>query len=78
MSGRVRSEDTVVRLAMPRLRGNDSGRAGGLTEEERQVLLAVLAEVTAELDELHVRTRQIAARLHRAGTASPVHETGAA
>ncbi|NVI85765.1 hypothetical protein [Actinomadura sp. BRA 177] len=78
MSGRVRSEDKVVRLAMPRLRSNDTGRAGGLTEEERQILLAELAEITAELDELHARTRQITARVHRAGTAAPDRETGAA
>lgn len=53
-------------------------KAVGLTEEERQILLAELAEITAELDELHDRTRQITARVHRAGTASPVRETGAA
>ena len=78
MSGCVRSEDKVVRLAMPRLRGNDTARAGGLTEHERQLLLAELAEITAELDELHDRARQITARVHRAGTAIPAGKTGAA
>jgi hypothetical protein len=53
-------------------------RAVGLTEQERQILLAELAEITAELDELHARARQIASRVHQAGTAEPSHETGAA
>ncbi|WP_152564053.1 MULTISPECIES: hypothetical protein [Actinomadura] len=78
MSGRVRSEDKVVRLSGPRLRSNATGRAGGLSEGERQLLLAELAEITAELDELRARTQQITARVHRAGTAIPARETGAA
>jgi hypothetical protein len=53
-------------------------KAVGLTEEERQILLAELAEITAELDEFHARTRQIAARVHAAESASPTPESGAA
>ncbi|GAA2162083.1 hypothetical protein [Actinomadura napierensis] len=62
MSGRVRSEDKVVRLAMPRVRSNGR-RPSRLTEQERQVLLSELAEVTAELNELQARTMEIAARV---------------
>lgn len=78
MSGRVGSEDRVVRLATPRLRSNGTGRVGGLSEEERQILLGELAEIAAELDELHARTRQITARVHAAGAAPPACESGAA
>ncbi|WP_433465936.1 hypothetical protein [Spirillospora sp. CA-128828] len=53
-------------------------KAVGLTEEERQILLAELAEIAAELDELHARTRQITARVHGAESAFPPRETGAA
>ncbi|QXJ22788.1 hypothetical protein AGRA3207_003848 [Actinomadura graeca] len=78
MSGRVHSGDKVVRLAKPRLHGNGAGQAGGLSEEERQIPLAELAEITAELDELHARTRQITARFHGAATPAPANEFGAA
>lgn len=53
-------------------------KAVGLTEDERQILLAELAEIAAELDELHARTWQIAARVHGAESADPAHESGAA
>ncbi|URM98402.1 hypothetical protein LUW76_30910 [Actinomadura madurae] len=53
-------------------------KAVGLTEEERQILLAELAEIAAELDELHTRTCQITARVHVAESASPPRENGAA
>jgi hypothetical protein len=63
MSGRVRSEDKVLRLTMAHVRSNGTKRATRLTEEERQILLAELAEVTAELNELQARTMEIAARV---------------
>ncbi|TDC57919.1 hypothetical protein E1281_03150 [Actinomadura sp. KC345] len=50
----------------------------GLTEEERQILLAELAEFAAELDELHARARQIAARVQGAEPAGSARESGAA
>ncbi|WP_152563790.1 hypothetical protein [Actinomadura welshii] len=53
-------------------------KAVGLTEEERQILLAELAEIAAELDELHARTWQITARVHAAESASTPRENGAA
>ena len=53
-------------------------RAVVLTEEERQILLAELAEITAELDDLNARTQQITARVHRAATASSSRKTDAA
>ncbi|MEV3925459.1 hypothetical protein [Actinomadura coerulea] len=68
----------MVRLAAPRRQSNGTGRANGLTGEERQILLAELAEIAAELDDLQARTLHITARVHRAGTATPAHETGAA
>lgn len=52
-------------------------KAVGLTEDERQILLAELAEITAELDELQTRTRNITARVQGAES-SPVREPGAA
>ncbi|GAA2607579.1 hypothetical protein GCM10010411_47260 [Actinomadura fulvescens] len=56
---------------MPRVVRIDSARSmqpGGkkairLTEEEREILLKELAEVTAELDELQSRTVELAARV---------------
>ncbi|WP_433227823.1 hypothetical protein [Actinomadura formosensis] len=68
---------TVVRIS-PARQSMTRKKAVGLTEEERQILLAELAEITAELDELHAQTRQITARVHRAGTAAPECEPGAA
>jgi hypothetical protein len=53
-------------------------KAVGLTEEEPQLLLAELAGITAELDELHARTRQITARVHGAESTCPTRESGAA
>ncbi|RKS79578.1 hypothetical protein BZB76_1052 [Actinomadura pelletieri DSM 43383] len=53
-------------------------KAVGLTEEERQILLTELAEITVELDELNARTRQITARVHGAESAAPTPESGAA
>jgi hypothetical protein len=44
-------------------------RAVKLTEEERQILLAELAEVTAELDGLQARSLEIAARIQAASSA---------
>ena len=44
-------------------------RAVGLTEQERQILLAELAEITAELDELQQRAAQIATRVGSTGSA---------
>ncbi|MUN38199.1 excisionase family DNA-binding protein [Actinomadura sp. NEAU-AAG5] len=60
---------------MPRQQSGDTGRGGGLSEEERQILLAELAEITAELDELHTRTRQITARVHGADAPIAARET---
>ncbi|SFP73779.1 hypothetical protein SAMN04489713_1178 [Actinomadura madurae] len=67
----------VVRIP-PARRSMTRKKAVALTEEERQILLAELAEIAAELDELHARTRQITARVHKAESASPTRETGAA
>lgn len=78
MSGRVGFENKVTQLVKPRSGSNGAGRACGLTEEERQILLAELAEITAELDELQARARQIAARVHGADAVSPARESGAA
>lgn len=63
MSGRVRSDDKVVRLGMAPGRGKGTRRAVRLTEREREVLLNELAEVTAELNALQARTMDIAARV---------------
>lgn len=74
MRDRRRSPDAnrVVPLDSPRLRSRT--RPIGLTDEEREILLAELAEIAAELDELQTRTAEIRARVNRA---SP-HRTGAA
>jgi hypothetical protein len=69
MSGRRHSDDKVVRLDMPRTRGKATtksratGRAIRLTEEERQILLAELAEVTAALNDIQARTMELAAQV---------------
>lgn len=63
MSGRVRSQDKVVRLGMAPGRAKGTRRAARLTERERELLLAELAEVTAELNALQARTMDIAARV---------------
>ncbi|MFB4318132.1 hypothetical protein [Actinomadura sp. 21ATH] len=63
MSTRGRAEDKVVRLDMPRSRSNTLRKAVKLTEEERHLLLAELAEVTAELNWLQARSMEIAARV---------------
>jgi hypothetical protein len=69
MSGRGGAGSKVVRLDIPRTRGNATRRAVRLTEEERQVLLNELAEVTAQLNEIQSRSMEIAARvLHTAST----------
>ncbi|NKZ03440.1 hypothetical protein [Actinomadura latina] len=67
----------VVRIS-PARQSMTRKKAVGLTEEERQLLLAELAEITAELDELHARTRQITARVHGAESTCPARESGAA
>ncbi|GAA1899639.1 hypothetical protein [Actinomadura bangladeshensis] len=67
----------VVRIS-PARQSMTRKKAVGLTEEERQLLLAELAEITAELDELHARTQQITARVHGAESTCPARESGAA
>ena len=63
MSGRGGSEDKVVRLNAPRVASKARRRAVRLTEEERQILLDELAEVTAQLNEIQARTMEIATRV---------------
>lgn len=75
MTGNRRA--AVVRIP-PARQSMTRKKAVGLTEEERQLLLAELAEITAELDELHARTRQITARVHGAESTCPARESGAA
>jgi hypothetical protein len=70
MSRRLRftRSERVVRLG-----GADSRqgtRPSGLTEEERRILLAELAEISAELDDLQTRTQEITTRVNRAGSAT--------
>ncbi|MFD0851144.1 hypothetical protein ACFQ07_02860 [Actinomadura adrarensis] len=68
MSTRGPANSKVVRLD-PRARDNAPRRAINLTEEERQILLAELAEVTAELHWLQNRSLELAARvLDKPGT----------
>jgi hypothetical protein len=69
MSGRGRTERKVVRLDMSRVRSNGTRQRVKLTEAERQVLLAELARVTAELHGLQVRTMDLTSRvLNTSGT----------
>ncbi|MDL4776361.1 hypothetical protein [Actinomadura xylanilytica] len=63
MSSRGRSDHKVVQLHMPRGRSGAAKRPIRLTEEERQILLSELAEVTAALNEIQARTMEIAARV---------------
>jgi ubiquinone biosynthesis protein UbiJ len=51
------------RQGTPPVRAITRKRATALTDEERQLLLAELAEIMAELDELQSRTAEIAARV---------------
>jgi ubiquinone biosynthesis protein UbiJ len=59
----------VVRIESARTRTPNRRRAISLTDEEREILLAELAEIMAELDELKDRTAQITARVNAAGSA---------
>ncbi|SEG94716.1 hypothetical protein SAMN04489712_15018 [Thermomonospora echinospora] len=52
-----------TRTDLPPVRAITRKRATGLTEEERRLLLAELAEIMAELDELQSRASEIAARV---------------
>jgi hypothetical protein len=65
MTGRRRISDAarIVSIDSPRGRAMNGKREMGLTNEERQLLLGELAEITAELDELHHRATEIAARI---------------
>jgi hypothetical protein len=69
MSTPGHAESKVVRLNMPRTGSSAARRPVKLTEEERQILLAELAEVTAELNWLQGRTLDLASRvLNTSGT----------
>jgi hypothetical protein len=57
------SSRDVVELGPAASRSPMRKRQMGLTEEERRILLAELAEIAAELDELQERTAEIAARV---------------
>ncbi|GAA2134669.1 hypothetical protein [Actinomadura napierensis] len=58
------SHGKIVRLDASRAHGrNGRRRAVGLTEEERQILFAMLAEIAAELDELQDRTAELSMRV---------------
>jgi len=65
MTDRRRRTDrsAVVPLDAPYRHREIKKRVAGLTEEERQILLAELAEITAELDELQSRAVEIASRI---------------
>lgn len=56
--------------ALPPARGRTSMRKRqmALTAQERQILLAELAEIAAELDEMQERTAQLVARVTRRST----------
>ena len=64
----------IVRLASEHTTAHSTAPARkkgmGLTETERQLLLAELAEITAELDELYDRAAAIAARV-KGGSSAP-------
>jgi hypothetical protein len=53
----------VVRLDSAHTKAPARKKGIGLTETERQLLLKELAEIMAELDELHDRAAAIAARV---------------
>jgi hypothetical protein len=53
----------IIPIDSPRARVTNRKREMGLTDEERRLLLDELAEITAELDELHNRAAEIAARV---------------
>ena len=59
----------VVRLDSVHAKTSVREKGIGLTETERQLLLEELAEIMAELDELHDRAAEIAARVK--GRSSP-------
>ncbi|GAA2614287.1 hypothetical protein GCM10010411_56520 [Actinomadura fulvescens] len=63
MTSSPRSDTNVVKLVRPRTVNQVGTRPISLTEEERQLLLEQLAEVTAELHELQHRTVDLAARI---------------
>ncbi|TDE26443.1 hypothetical protein [Actinomadura sp. 6K520] len=77
MTGDQWTPTTASVVQIPARHSKTRKRAVGLTEEERQILLTEIAEITAELDELQTRTQDIAARVHRAES-SPAREAGAA
>ena len=57
------SSARIVRLDAAQPKGPARKKGIGLTETERQLLLAELAEIMAELDDLHDRAAAIAARV---------------
>lgn len=59
------STGQVVRLDSVQDRTAGRKKAMRLTEDERRILLADLAEITAELDDLHERAATITARVAR-------------
>jgi predicted phage-related endonuclease len=77
-SSRRTSEAASVVQINPARHTMTGKKAVGLTEEERQILLAELAEIAAELDELQARAKEITTRVHRAESPSPPCRRGVA